>query len=115
MPSLLIIQEAGHETGIYHWNTLDSNYANRLGFAHVVYYSNFSYTAYQDHVQARTEGEQDTWDSSELSWLGLRCFQEVFVGSCLATKFFIDNLPAMHGKGWVIIKLANDEPQVQVN
>ena len=26
-----------------------------------------------------------------------------FVGSCLATKFFIGNLPAM-GRGWVIIK-----------
>ena len=26
-----------------------------------------------------------------------------FVGSCLATKVFIDNLPAM-GRGWVIIK-----------
>ena len=27
----------------------------------------------------------------------------VFVGSCLATKVFIGNLPAM-GRGWVIIK-----------
>ena len=26
-----------------------------------------------------------------------------FVGSCLATKVFIGNLPAM-GRGWVIIK-----------
>ena len=27
----------------------------------------------------------------------------IFVGSCLATKVFIGNLPAM-GRGWVIIK-----------
>ena len=27
----------------------------------------------------------------------------ILVGSCLATKVFIDNLPAM-GRGWVIIK-----------
>ena len=27
----------------------------------------------------------------------------IFVGSCLATKLFIGNLPAM-GRGWVIIK-----------
>ena len=32
----------------------------------------------------------------------------VFVGSCLATKVFIGNLPAV-GRGWVIIKLVNDE------
>ena len=32
----------------------------------------------------------------------------MFVGSYLATKVFIGNLPAP-GRGWVIIKLANDE------
>ena len=32
----------------------------------------------------------------------------VFVGSCLATKVFIGNLPAM-GREWVIMKLDNDE------
>ena len=31
----------------------------------------------------------------------------VFVGSCLANKVFTVNLPAM-GRGWVIIKEAND-------
>ena len=30
-------------------------------------------------------------------------FMRVFVGSCLATKVFIGNLPAI-GRGWVIIK-----------
>ena len=32
----------------------------------------------------------------------------VFVGSYLATKVFVGNLPAT-GRGWVIKKLANDE------
>ena len=36
------------------------------------------------------------------------CVCVCVVGSYLATKVFIGNLPAM-GKGWVIIKLANDE------
>ena len=38
----------------------------------------------------------------------------VFVGSYLATKVFIGNLPAT-GRGWVIIKLANDEGRSTTN
>ena len=38
----------------------------------------------------------------------------MFGGSCLATKVFIGNLPAM-GRGWVIIKLANDEQRSTTN
>ena len=38
----------------------------------------------------------------------------VFVGSCLATKVFIANLLAT-GRGWVIIKLANDERRSTTN
>ena len=38
----------------------------------------------------------------------------VFVGSCLATKLFIGNLPAT-GRGWVIIKLVNDERRSTTN
>ena len=37
-----------------------------------------------------------------------------FVGSCLATEVFIGNLLAM-GRGWVIIKLANDEQRSTTN
>ena len=37
-----------------------------------------------------------------------------FVGSCLATKIFIGNLPAM-GRGCVIIKEANDEQRSTTN
>ena len=38
----------------------------------------------------------------------------VFVGSYLATKVFIGNLPAT-GRGWVIIKLVNDERRSTTN
>ena len=38
----------------------------------------------------------------------------MFVGSCLATKVFIGNLLAM-GRGWVIIKYANDEQRSITN
>ena len=38
----------------------------------------------------------------------------VFVGSCLATKVFIGNLPAT-GRGWVIIKQASDEQRSTTN
>ena len=38
----------------------------------------------------------------------------IFVGSCLATKVFIGNLPAM-GRGWIIIKYANDEQRSTTN
>ena len=37
-----------------------------------------------------------------------------FVGSCLATKVFIGNLPAT-GREWVIMKLANDERRSTTN
>ena len=37
-----------------------------------------------------------------------------FVGSYLAIKVFIGNLPAT-GRGWVIIKLANDERRSTTN
>ena len=38
----------------------------------------------------------------------------MFVGSYLATKVFIGNLPAM-GRRWVIIKLTNDEQRSTTN
>ena len=38
----------------------------------------------------------------------------VFVGSYLATKVFIGNLPAT-GRGWVIMKLANEERRSTTN
>ena len=38
----------------------------------------------------------------------------MLVGSCLATKVFIGNLPAL-GRGWVIIKQANDEQRSTTN
>ena len=38
----------------------------------------------------------------------------VFVGSYLATKVFIDNLPAA-GRGWIIIKFASDERRSTTN
>ena len=38
----------------------------------------------------------------------------VFVGSCLAAKVFIANLPAT-GRGWVTIELTNDEQRSATN
>ena len=38
----------------------------------------------------------------------------MFVGSCLATKVFMGNLPTMGG-GWVIIKWANGEQRSTTN
>ena len=38
----------------------------------------------------------------------------IFVGSCLATKVFIGNLPTT-GRGWVIIKYASDERRSTTN
>ena len=39
----------------------------------------------------------------DINYTGSTVIVLEFVGSCLATKVFIGNLPAM-GRGWIIIK-----------